>query len=116
VAAEDRLLDAQVIEEANHVAGEMLDVVVRDRGGPPGEAVAALVRRDHPAAGIGQGLDLVAPRERQFREAVAQDDRHALARTRLIVGQLDPVDLGPLHRRHHGFKRRHLVSSPRLIV
>ena len=51
VADEDRLLDAEMVEQADEVAGQMLDVVGLDGVRPVGRAIAALVRRDHPEAG-----------------------------------------------------------------
>ena len=54
VADEDRLVDLQMIEQADEIAGQMLDVVGLDRLGPVGRAIAALVRRDHPDAGFAQ--------------------------------------------------------------
>ena len=41
-----------MIEQADEVAGQMLDVVVLDGFRPVGRAIAALVRRDHPDAGL----------------------------------------------------------------
>ena len=54
VADEDRLLDLQMIEQADEIAGQMLDVIGFDRFRPVGRAITALVRRDHPDAGFAQ--------------------------------------------------------------
>ncbi len=51
VADEDRLVDLEMIEQADEIAGQVLDVVGFDGFGPVGRAVAALIRRDHPNAG-----------------------------------------------------------------
>ena len=80
VAGEDGLLDAAGVEQADHVAGQMLEVIRLDLPGSIAPAVAALVRREHVVARLRQGHDLVTPRPRQLREAVAEDDRHPLPR------------------------------------
>src|SRR5581483_1342214 len=59
VADEDRLADLEMIEQADEIAGEMLEIVILDRFGAIGRAIAALVRRDHANAGLRQRLDLV---------------------------------------------------------
>ena len=41
-----------MIEQADEIAGQMLHVVILDRLGPVGRAIAALVRRDHADAGL----------------------------------------------------------------
>ncbi len=56
VADENRLVDLKMIEQADEIAGQMLDVVGLDRLGPVGRAIAALVRRDHPDAGLASAL------------------------------------------------------------
>ena len=43
VADEDRLVDLQMVEQADQIAGQVLDVVGLDRFGPIGRAIAALV-------------------------------------------------------------------------
>ena len=54
VADEDRLVDLEMIEQADEIAGQMLDVIGLDRLRPVGRAIAALIRRDHPDAGFAQ--------------------------------------------------------------
>jgi hypothetical protein len=74
VAAEHRLVDAQMVQQPDQVAGQVGHVVVLDRLGTVGQAVAALVGHDHPAAGRRQGRDLPAPGIRELGKAVAQHD------------------------------------------
>ena len=63
-----------VVEHAEQVVGQVDDVVVLDGLRAAGPAVAAHVRRQHVVAGVGERRDLVAPRVRQLREAVDEDD------------------------------------------
>ena len=53
VADEDGPLDAQVVEQADQVTGEVGHVVVGHRLGSRAGAVAALVGGDGPEAGVG---------------------------------------------------------------
>ena len=111
VADEDRLVDLEMVEQSDEVAGQVLHVVVLDRLGPVGRAIAALIRRDHPDAGLAQGLDLVTPGKRDLRPAVAQDDRRLVgARPRLVIAHANTVHLGELQRRHFNH-RQTLFSS-----
>ena len=50
VADEDRALDAERVEQADQVAGQVMDVVGGDLGRPLAVAVAALVGREHAEA------------------------------------------------------------------
>ena len=101
VADEDRLVDLEMIEQADEIASQMLDVVVLDRLGPVGRAIAALVRRDHANAGLAQRLDLVTPGERELRPAMAQHHRRRVGlRTGLVIAHANPVRLRELQRRH----------------
>ncbi len=69
---------AHVIEQTGDIGGQFGDVVVLDRLGSRGPAVSALVGGQNVVPGRGQGGYLVAPRMRQFGEAVGQhDDRIA---------------------------------------
>jgi hypothetical protein len=45
VADEDCLVDLEMVEQSDEVAGQMLHVVGLDRLGPVGRAIAALIRR-----------------------------------------------------------------------
>ncbi len=79
VAAEDRLLDAEVVEQAEQVAGEVVDVVVLDRLGSIGLAIAPLVGGEHAlVAGVGERRDLVAPGVGELGEAVGEHDDGAV--------------------------------------
>ena len=95
VADEGRLLGADVVEQAEQVVGEVVDVVGLDRLGPVGLAVAALVRGEHAVAGVGERGDLVAPRVRQLGEAVAEHDGRAVLGTGLHQVELDAVGRRP---------------------
>ena len=101
VADEDRLVDLEMIEQPDEIAGQMLHVVGLDRLGPVGRAIAALVRRDHADAGLAQRLDLVTPGKRHLRPAVAEHHRRRVGlRPRLVVAHANTVRLGELQRRH----------------
>src|SRR5450432_1532614 len=103
-----------MIEQADQIAGQMLDVVGFDRLRPIGRTVTALVRCDHPDAGLAQCLDLVAPGKRQFRPAMAEYQRRLIGvRPRLVIAHANPVGLGELQRRHldHVFKLPTRVSA-----
>ena len=56
VADENRLVDLQMIEQTDEIAGQMLEIVGLDRFRPVGRAIAALVRRDHANAGLANAL------------------------------------------------------------
>src|SRR5258705_13657874 len=75
VANEDRLVDFEMIEQPDEITGQVLHVIGLDRLGLVGRAITALIRCNHPDAGLAQRLDLVTPGERDFRPAVAEDDR-----------------------------------------
>ena len=108
VADEDRLLDALVIEQRHQIGAEVLQRVALDLGRGVGQAVAALVRRDHPAAGVRHRLDLMAPGKGQLRKTVAEDQRYAFTLgTGLVVGHADAVDVCVPDGRHHGLDGGH---------
>jgi hypothetical protein len=101
VTDKDRFADLEMIEQTDEVAGQVLNVVVFDRLGPVGRAIAALVRRDHPDAGLAQGLDLVTPGKRDLRPAVAENERGRVGLgPRLVIAHANTVHLGELQRRH----------------
>jgi hypothetical protein len=56
MADEDRLVDLEMIEQTDEIAGQMLHVVVLDRLGPVARTIAALVRRDDADAGLAHAL------------------------------------------------------------
>jgi hypothetical protein len=105
VASEHRLFDAEMVQKADQIAGQMFHVIGLDRVGSIGQAVTALVGRDHPAPGRGQGRDLVSPGIGELRKAVAQHDRNALARAGFVIGHADSVD-GRERRLRHGRGQR----------
>src|SRR3546814_19483470 len=80
---------AGLVGQAEEVVGEVVDVVVGDRLGPVGLAVAALIGADHLVPGVGQGGHLVAPRVRELRAAVGEDDGEPVSG--LADVRLDPV-------------------------
>ncbi|MGY4373908.1 hypothetical protein ACVWZ3_001547 [Bradyrhizobium sp. i1.3.6] len=113
VTDEDGLVDLEMIEEPNEVVGQMFDVVGLDRLGPVGRAIAALVRRDHPDAGLAQRLDLVTPGEGEFRPTVAQHHRRLVAdRARLVVAHADSVRLHELERWHLNHPQYSYSAAP----
>jgi len=112
MADEHSLVDFEVIEQADEIAGQVLDVVGFDRFGPVGRAIAALVRRNHPNAGFAQSLDLVAPRKRDLGPAVAENDRRLVGlRAGFIEAHANPVGLGKLQRRHFDHWRLTLIRG-----
>ena len=116
VADEDRLVDLEMIEQADEIAGQVLDVVGLDRLGPVGRAIAALIRRNHPNAGLAQRLDLVAPGKRDLRPAMAEDDRRRVGfRAGIVVAHANAVGLGELQRRHLDHVRILLVQLAALL-
>jgi len=95
-----------MVEQADEIAGQVLDVVSFDGFGPIGRAVAALIRRDHPNPGGGERLDLVAPRKRDLRPAMAENNRRRVGvRPRLVESHANAVGVGELQRRHFNHRR-----------
>ena len=78
VTREPRLLDAEVVEQADHVAGEDVHIVGRDAPWFIGQVVAALVGDDDAEACRGQRGDLLPPANPEFGEAVQQNDRRSV--------------------------------------
>src|SRR5579872_7014081 len=72
VADEDSLVDFQMIEQADEIAGQVLHIVGLDRLRPVGRAVAALVRSNHAGPGLAKRLDLMTPGKCQLRPTVAK--------------------------------------------
>ena len=56
VADENRLVDLEMIEQADEIAGQVLHIVGLDRLRPVGRAITALIRRDHPDSGLASAL------------------------------------------------------------
>src|SRR5438876_59660 len=86
VADENRLVDFEMVEQADEIAGQVLHIVGLDGLGPVGRAIAALIGRNHPDPGRSERLDLVAPRKRDLRPAVAENDRRRVGfRSGLVI-------------------------------
>ena len=101
VADEDRLVDLQMIEQGDQIAGEMFDTVALDGAWLVGGAIAALVRRDDTDASFAQRLDLVPPGECEFGPAVAEDHRRRVGLwTGVVVAHAEAGEVGILERRH----------------
>src|SRR5450631_2747477 len=116
VADEDCLVDLEMGEQADQIAGQMLDVVGFYGLRTVGLALAALIRRNHPDAGLTERLDLVPPRKRDLRPAMAEDDRRRIRlRTRFVIAHANPVGLGELQRRHFHHNRILFYSAAPLI-
>ena len=73
VADPDGALGADVVEQADDVGGQLVDVVGLDRLRTRRAAVAALIGCQHVVAGVGEDRNLVSPRVGQFGKAVGQD-------------------------------------------
>src|SRR5690606_21287226 len=70
---------AERIDDRGGIAGQFLDPVGLDRGGAAAFAVTALVGCGDAVAGRREGRELVAPRVREFREPVQQQDERPFA-------------------------------------
>ncbi len=79
VTDDDRPIGAERVHDPDHVAGQMEERVGVDRLGPVGLAIAAHVGRDGMVAGLGQRLELMAPRIPALRPAMAEEDERPLA-------------------------------------
>jgi hypothetical protein len=73
----DRLRAAERVERRDHVGGERIERVGGETARLVREVVAALVGGEHPAAGGGEGVDLVAPAVVKLRKAVQEHDGRA---------------------------------------
>ncbi len=91
MADDDRPLDAERVDHADHVADQMQERVLLDLLGAVGLSVAAHVRRDRMIAGLRQRLQLRPPGVPGFRKPVAEDDERPFARLRQM--DADPVRL-----------------------
>ncbi len=89
VPDDERPLLAQRADQPDHVPHQVQDAVVGHVLGVVAAAVPALVRRDHPEAGLGQRPELVPPGVPGLREAVQQQHERALALLRDV--QLNAV-------------------------
>src|SRR5215470_19474598 len=67
-----------VCEQPYQIADQVKDRVLIDRLGPVALAVAAHVRGNDVEARLSQRVDLAAPGVRDFREAVAEQNKRAL--------------------------------------
>src|SRR4029077_15824860 len=104
-----------MVEQADEIAGQVLEVVSLNGLGPIGRAIAALIGRNHPDPGGSQRLDLGAPRKRDLRPAVAEEDRRGVGfRAGLVIAHADAIGLGELQRRH--FQHRQSLFFLGMIV
>ena len=71
---ENRLVDLEMIEQPDQIAGQVLDIVGFDALRPVSGSIAALVRCDEANPGLAQRLDLMPPGKCDFRPAVAKND------------------------------------------
>jgi hypothetical protein len=83
VADEHGPFGADVVEQTDDVGGQLDDVVGVDGLRLRRSAIAALIRRQYPEAGLGQRRNLVPPGVRQFGEAMGQHDHRRIAVTRV---------------------------------
>jgi hypothetical protein len=81
---------AERCNQRHHVADSVEDAVGRDILGRTALAEAAHVGGGDTKAGRRERLDLVTPGIGQFRPAMAEQNKRAVAR--LAQGKLDPVD------------------------
>ena len=72
-----------VVEQADEVGRQRMDVVVGDRVRTRRAAVPALVGGEHVVARVGQHRDLVPPRVSELRKPVGQQQDGAAGSTRL---------------------------------
>src|SRR6266403_3108745 len=104
-----------MVEQADEIAGQVLEVVSLNGLGPIGRAIAALIERNHPDSGGSQRLDLVAPRKRDLRPAVAEDDRRRIGfRACFVIAHADAIRLGKLKRWH--FQHRQSLFFSGMIL
>ena len=87
----DGPLGADVVEQADDVGGQLVNVVGLDRIRTRRAAVAALIGRQHVVAGLGEDRDLVSPRVGQFGKAVGQDHHRCAAVAGLDHPQLHTI-------------------------
>ena len=73
VANPDGALGADVVEQADDVGGQLVNVVGLDRIRTRRAAVAALIGSQHVVAGVGEDRNLVPPGVGQLGKAVGQD-------------------------------------------
>ena len=87
----DGALGADVVEQADQVGGQLVNVVGLDRIRTRRAAVAALIGRQHVVTGLGEDRYLVPPRVGQFGKAVGQDHHGCAAVSRFDHPQPDAV-------------------------
>src|SRR5579863_2245367 len=101
VSDEYRLVDLQIIEQTDEIAGQVLEVVGCDRLRLVARAITTLIRRDHPNTRLAQRFDLMTPGKRDLRPAVAENERWFVGlRAGLVEAHPNPVGLRKLQRRH----------------
>jgi hypothetical protein len=103
VTDKNSLLDPEMIEQFDEIAGELFDVVGLHRLRSVGLAVAALVGRNHAQARLAEGLDLMTPGIGDLGPAVAEHDRRRIRlRAGLVISHPDAVHASVLKGRHFG--------------
>ncbi len=90
-----RALDAERVENRDHVRHAVGDRVLLDSSRPLRLAEAAQVGRDRTHAGPDERRDLVAPELRRVGKPV--EEQHGGALALVEHGQLDPVSPDPAH-------------------
>ena len=111
MAHEDGALDAERVQQPHQIAGQVMDVIGRDVGGPIAVAVATLVRREHAEAGRGQRGHLMAPGVGQLRKSVAEHDGRPVA----LVAKRQADAVGgdsTVGEAGHGARLSHAASVP----
>ena len=101
VADEARAFDAELVHQGRNVVGQDIGtgLIGRSRYRVTALAEAAKVRRDQPIA-IGQALEHRLPHRPEFRPAMQQDQRRAVAALGDMGGEAAGLDKGVLEGRH----------------
>src|SRR4051812_17191215 len=80
------------IGQSDDILRQRVEVVGASAFGLVAEMVAALIRHEHPKAGIRQRTDLIAPSPPEFGKAVEQDHERPVRRPRLDGMKRHAVD------------------------
>lgn len=91
---EDGLVDAEHVEQAGEIAGQVFEVESFDDLRGVAGAKPTHVGCDHPEAGVDQRPELLAPRVRNLGPAVAQHDGRT--RSGVVNRECDLGKRGPL--------------------
>ena len=112
MADEDRVVGADVVEQAEQVGRQVIDAIGVDVGRRGGVCVAALVGHEHPVAGVDERLDLVPPRVRTLRKSVDEHHDRIAGFTGVDHVQFDPVGCHTPLLPCHGEHGRRRTSAP----